>query len=223
MAKGSGQELVVAGDPTGWFDDVTFAVGFGPSPLVVAVCQNLHQAGELHRWLLDGIPAMASLRVEELRAAAVLPTVTATAELPPTAWLVPDAAEGDDDLLRTRWHLLNLARDRLRAALLVGGERRHVLVFLVTVPRMPLIAAEAPDLLSVAEVMTIDEEPFAATAADVLVVDTYRALVAELERRYGLRTEELQDRLFDRQPLPDSLSQTDLNRWKAAAEVLRKL
>jgi len=166
---------------------------------------------------------MASLRVEELRAAAVLPTVTATAELPPTAWLVPDAAEGDDDLLRTRWHLLNLARDRLRAALLVSGERRHVLVFLVTVPRMPLIAAEAPDLLSVAEVMTIDEEPFAATAADVLVVATYRALVAELERRYGLRTEELQDRLFDRQPLPDSLSQTDLNRWKAAAEVLRKL
>lgn len=222
MAKVSDNEILPSGDPSGWFDDVTFAVGFGSSPLVVAVCQNLHHAAELRQWLAEGIPAMTSLRVVELQAEAVH-RIFREAEPSPTAWLIPDAAEGDDEQLRTRWHALNLARDRLRTALLVHPEVRQVLVFVVTVPRMPLIAAQAPDLLSVAELMTVDEEPFAANHTDSSLIETYRVVLRDMEQLYSISTDELQDRLFDRLPLPANLSQVDLNRWKAAAEVLRKL
>jgi hypothetical protein len=208
--------------PSGWFDDVAFAAAFGPTPLLVAVCANLQQSKELLEWLLSAIPSVASMVVREI------PAEDVPAKLPDNneqsvVWVIPDAAEGADDGLEARWQRWNRAREVLRMKLSQENGPRQALVFLATVPRMPLISVSAPDLISVAETMTVEDEPFSVPREDAALVATYQRVVVELEKHYGLSTEELQDRLFDRTPLPSGLTQPDLSRWKAAAEVLRKL
>jgi hypothetical protein len=209
-------------EPSGWFDDVAFAAGQGPSPIIIAVCRDLHQASELQTWLRSTIPAMAVMTVQEVHAKDLL-GVLAQESNARTTWIVTDAAEGNDAQLTETWRVWNSARDILRSHLLVQPARPHCLVFLVTVTRMSLIAGQAQDLLSVAEIMTVDEEPFAVSAQDRALIEVYQRIIEQLEKKHSLSTEELQNRLFDRSPLPKSLSQTDLNRWKVAAEALRKL
>ena len=209
-------------EASGWFDDVAFAAAQGPSPLVIAVCRQLHQAAELQAWLRSAIPAMAAMTVSNVCAAEVL-TSFVRAPQAATAWIVSDAASGTDPELAARWQGFNQAREILRAQLLSHDEFRQALVFLVTVSRMPLICAQAPDLLSVAETITVTEEPFAVGADDASLVAAYKRAVSELETKYGLSTDELQDRLFDREPLPAGLSQVELNRWNAASQALRRL
>ena len=214
--------LAGIGESSGWFDDVALAAGLGLSPIIVAVCRDLHQSGELQTWLRSAIPAMVSMHIREVHAQDI-PDALATVPDAPTAWIVTDAAEGSDTHLAAQWQTWNHAREILRAYLLSHSDRRQALIFLVTEPRMPLIGASALDLLSVAETMTVDEEPFAVGKQDKRLVEAYQRVLRELEQRHGCSTEELQNRLFDREPLPLSLSQVELNRWKAAAEALRKL
>ena len=209
-------------EPSGWFDDVALAAAHGPALIIVAVCKDSYQSGELQTWLRSAIPSMVSMIVREVRAEEI-PGALIEAPNEPTAWIIPNAAEGDDNQLASRWQSWNQARELLRTSLLAHGDRRQALVFLVTIPRMPLISALATDLLSVAETMTVDEEPFSVGTEDAPLIASYQRVLRELEQKHGVSTDDLQNRLFDRMPLPDGLSQVELNRWKAAAEALRKL
>ena len=206
---------------SGWLDDVAAVAISGGSPLTLAVCQDLHGVQQARDWLQSALPSLSKAHVNEVPTSSLWARIQA----PPssddlTVWVVYDAAEGSAEELQARWRQLNLLRDRL-TELLRSPEPRSSLVFLTTVTRMPEIARHAPDLLAVAQVVTVSEEPFAVDPRDTSMVHSFRQACRELEARYGLSTSELVHRLLDREPT--GVPEPDLSRWRSLAEALREV
>ncbi len=203
---------------TGWYDDAAAAAVFGPIRIVVAVTANRAVSEELVEWLDSAIPALAPWRVWRVQATELLDVVTAEAgDSRPGVWVVSDAWRGDNHALRARWASWNRARERIHTAV---AEGRRGIVFACTVPRMEEVARAAPDLLAVADVFTAQDEPLDALQSGGDVVEAYRRVLTELETRYGLRSDELAQRLMDRTPRAEVIPH-DLARWTRALEALR--
>ncbi|HYO51187.1 hypothetical protein [Archangium sp.] len=206
---------------SGWLDDVAAVAISGSSPITLAVCQDLHGVQQAREWLQSAIPSLTKAHVEEVPASSLRVRLQA----PPspngrTIWCVYDAAEGSSEELQARWQEFNLLRDQLTGTLR-SHEPRSSLVFLTTVTRMPEISRHAPDLLAVAQVITVSEEPFVVDPRDTLMVDSFRQASSELEARYGLSTSELARRLLDREPT--GVPEPDLSRWRSLAGALREV
>jgi hypothetical protein len=206
---------------SGWLDDVAAVAVSGGSPITLAVCQDLHGVQEGREWLQSAIPSLADAQVEDVAAS----SLGARLQSPPsstgrTTWVIYDAAEGNDEELQSRWEGLNLLRDRLTEALR-SREPRNSVVFLTTVTRMPEIARHAPDLLAVAQIVTVSEEPFAVDPRDTPMMERFQQSCRELEGRYGLSTHELARRLLEREPT--GVPEPDLSRWRALAQALREV
>ena len=82
-------------------------------------------------------------------------------------------------------------------------------------------SSAAPDLLSVATVLSVTDEPFAASETQLGVINAYRRDIEELEQRHGITTEEFISRLLAREPM--AIAEEDVARWRSACEVLRKV
>jgi hypothetical protein len=206
---------------SGWLDDVASVAVSGSSPITLAVCQDLHGVQQAREWLQSAIPSLTEAHVDEVPASSIRARLQARASPDGrTVWVVYDAAEGSFEELQARWQELNLLRDWLTETLR-SLEPRASLVFLITVTRMPEISRHAPDLLAVAQVITVSEDPFAVDPRDTSMVDSFRQACGELEARYGLSTTELVRRLLDREPT--GVPEPDLSRWRSLAQALREV
>jgi hypothetical protein len=206
---------------SGWLDDVAAVAISGSSPIALAVCQDLHGVQQAREWLQSAIPTLTEAHVEEVPASSLRAHLQAHPSPDGrTVWVVHDAAEGSSEELQARWQELNLLRDWLTETLR-SHEPRSSLVFLTTVTRMPEISRHAPDLLAVAQVITVSEDPFVVDPRDASMVDSFRRACGELEARYGLSTSELVRRLLDREPT--GVPEPDLSRWRSLAEALREV
>lgn len=205
---------------SGWLDDVAAVAISGSSPITLAVCQDLHGVKQARDWLQSAIPTLTEGHVHEVPASSLSDLQAPSAPDGQTVWVVYDATEGSSEELQARWQELNLLRDRLTETLR-AHEPRSSLVLLTTVTRMPEISRHAPDLLAVAQVITISEEPFVVNPRDASMVDSFRRACSELEARYGLSTNELVRRLLDREPT--GVPEPDLSRWRSLAEALREV
>jgi len=206
--------------PSGWFEDVCWAVANGPTPIVLAVCADLTALRRLVEWLRAGVPSLAPSSVREIAPDQLLQLIEELDDGAERVAFVVDASGGDDAALASRWSAWNLARERIREGL-QAPPRRNVLVLLVTLTRMEDVARCAPDLLSISTVLTVSEEPFAVTADDDELLDVYRQDQAALEQRYGLTTDEVMAKLIQREPV--TIPAEDLRRWEEIAQALRAL
>ncbi len=178
-------------------------------------------AGKLSEWLETAIPAIGHWRAQRISAEELLVNldgVTPRAEN--TAFIIGDAADGDERTLRNRWTDWNSARERIREGF-GPGEALFAAVLIVTRRRIDEICAAAPDLLSVSQVMTVGDEPFAVTADEDDLVRAYRNAIQELETHYRLTTDDFLAKLLARERI--AIKAEDLERWKAAAEALRNV
>ncbi|HSN98384.1 MAG TPA: hypothetical protein VLS89_08800 [Candidatus Nanopelagicales bacterium] len=207
-------------EPSGSFDDVAAAALAGVSPFVIAICGDLGSCAALASWLETAIPSLGDRHTRRCPAEELELQVSSSLDARGVILVVDDAASGDDASFSGRFRSWNSARDRLRVGLGAPGSGNAV-ILLMTRRRMPEAAALAPDLLSVSHVLTVAEEPFALRPAQEEAIGAFRAAQRELEQRYGLSTDELVQRLFDREPI--DIPDLDLNRWKAVAQALRDL
>ncbi|MFY0523465.1 hypothetical protein ACN28I_09890 [Archangium gephyra] len=206
---------------SGWLDDVAAIAISGGSPITLAVCQDLHGVQQAREWLQSAIPSLTEAHVNEVPASSLQARLQTHPSLEcRTVWCVYDAAEGSSEELQARWRELNLLRDWLTDTLR-SHEPRASLVFLTTVTRMPEISRHAPDLLAVAQVITVSEDSFAVDPSDTSMVDSFRRGCIELEARYGMSTSELVRRLLDREPT--GVPEPDLSRWRSLSEALREV
>lgn len=213
-----------------WFDDVAARAVMGDTPIIIAVCQEPHSAGLLCDWLETAIPALGELQVQRVAASEMCERVErAGTEGTAVALVVPDATLASDAELPRRWQQWNLLRDALRDGLLADptcdGQPliRRALVLICTERPFRQVAALARDLVSVAEVMRVDAEPPALDPSDHALVTEHQQVLREMEGRYGVSTAELMGRLYEQQPLPTMLTPSDLHRWQAAAQLLRRV
>ncbi len=202
-------------------DDVAWAAVAGAVPMTLAVCQDPAAATQLVTWLRHAVPNLSDSTVAQVPAARLLGQVD-TWQLPsdPTVVLVPDAADGSSTEVPQRWSEWNVSRDRVLNALRCAPSRRS-LVLVATQARMPEISLAAPDILSVAQVITVSDEPFAVDANDEEVVQTYRKARDELESRHGFKTSEFIRKLQRREE--HGIDLVDSKRWQAIAEALREI
>ena len=200
------------------FDDVAYAALSGT--VVVAVCADLVECEALADWLDSAVPACASEPVGVIRLALV--EARSAVERPSgsqrrTVVVVEDATSGPDAEVVGRWAHWNVSREALLEKL---SRARSSVVLLATARRMPDVATVAPELLSVAHVLTVDERAFSVDAADCAMVQEFRKVRSELEQRYGISSTTLVDRLFQREP--PAIPAEDLTRWQAVVEALRE-
>lgn len=211
-----------------WFDDVAARAVHGDTPILIAVCRDPHMAGALCEWLDVAIPALGELIVKRLAAVDVAAQVEQVGrESQAIALVVPDATLASDAELRQRWRRWNLQRDALRTDLVATATEtvppRRVLILVCTELPFRLIADQARDLISVAEVMPVLDEPPALDPGDTALVSQYRQVIDELEAHYRVSTADVMQRIYDRAPLPAELAESDLHRWQDAAQLLRRV
>jgi hypothetical protein len=211
----------MAATPSVWFDEAASAAASGAARLLIVVAQDLPMVRELSNWLQSAIPTFTQVEVERVASREFMRAI-GQSDIPTkrSVLVVSDAAEGDPETLRQRWLEWNGARDRIRTYL-TEVRAGSSAVFLVTRERMDEICEAAADLISVAEVLTVADEPIAVRAEDEELVNDYRLAIRELEGQYGMRTADLLKKLLAREPV--AVPPPDLARWKAAAQALREL
>jgi hypothetical protein len=208
--------------PTGWFDDVAMAAASGYE-IVIAVCEDLNDRDELAEWLVSAIPALKLREIDtiETSASELLRVVTEhEASQRCVTFVVADASEGDEETLTSRWAEWNKQRELLRDRLKAVDAPASV-ALLVTTSRMPEIVSIAPDLLSVAHVITVMSDPFAVDPADEELIRELELVQADLEGTYGMSTDEFVERVLARD-LP-TIPTEDVSRWRALAGILRNV
>ena len=207
-------------EATGSPDDVAWAAIAGAG-ITLAVSEDPKAAKDLAGWLQHAVPNLEATKVARVPAEDLIERLEKSPlQTDSTVMLVPDAADGDTAKVEQRWSLWNSARDRMLAALREGSAKRSI-VLLATRTRMPEISRAAPDLLAVAQVVTVSDEPFAVSPNEEDLVKSYRLARDELERRYGFSTAEFIDKLRLREA--HGVEPDDVNRWQAVAEALRKV
>jgi hypothetical protein len=207
-------------DASGSFDDVAAAAVNGVAPFIVAVCEDLGMCHRLAAWIETAVPALGVKQVRRCRSQELEAAAIAGSPARDRILVVDDAGTGDDAEVSRRWRSWNAGRERLRFRLGAPSLGNSV-VFLVTRRRMPEIVGCAPDLLSVAHLITASEDPFALGRDHGETLEAFLRARRTLEDLYGLSTEEVIRRLFEREPI--DVPSIDLNRWSAIAEALREL
>ncbi len=207
---------------SGWLDDVVSTAVFGSTPLIVAVCNNPVMAEDLVSWLESAVPMVEPYRTVVITAEELDEQLGRTAEptSPTMVYLVKDATEGTTDEIQSRWISWNTRRDLLRE-FLGSTEPSSRVVLICTDLRMSEVAICAPDLLSVAETITVTEEPFVDDLSDPKQTEAFHAAKQELEKRHGMTTEQFVDALLRGESL--NLPAADCRRWEAIAEALREV
>ncbi len=205
---------------SGWLDDVVSAAVNGSTPLIIAVCDNPVMAQDLVSWLESAVPMVEPYRTVVITAEGLDEHLRGAEPTPITkVYLVNDATQGTTDEIQNRWVSWNTHRDLLRTVLGSTAPSSRA-VFICTTLRMPEVAICAPDLLSVAEIITVTEEPFLDDFADPAHTKALRDAKRELEQRHRMSTEQFVDALL-RGESPN-LSAADCRRWEAIAEALRE-
>lgn len=211
--------------PMRWFDDVAQSVIDSESVILCPVCADPYVASELCDWLDAVVPGMSGGAVERIKPEEVRRRVEAAGlEAKTVTLVVPDATIADDQGLIARWQRWNLQREALRAGLLAPCDPpvRRVLVLITTENPLRAVGQVARDLLSVAEVMRVQEDLPALDAKSPLV-PSYRAELDRLEHEYQLSTQELMRKLYELEDLPDTLSEPTIRGWQHVAQLLRKV
>jgi hypothetical protein len=199
--------------PGGTFDDVAAAAACGAAPLVIALAAGPGAVSALDDWLERAVPAFGPYDVERVVADDLLARLEQEEGPLERVLVVPDAADADDAGIVARWAAWDLARERLVGPIGRGAARSVVLLASTTAGE--ILAPAAPHLLAVAAVLTVAADP-ARPATDVVAAAA--AAVAELEERYGRKTEQVIATLLsgDAPGLPEH----DLARWRAASATL---
>ncbi|MEK7705453.1 MAG: hypothetical protein AAB426_10875 [Myxococcota bacterium] len=206
---------------SGWFEDVASAVALGVTPIIVAVCESTFEAEQAAAWVESSLRSQAPWRTVRIGPNEVPEGIAATLSehaKERVAVLVLGATNGTDEAVRERWSQWNVARERLRDTLRASSFHGALVLFAVA-PAMVVAVDAAPDLLAVAQVISVDTEPFRVTNDDPSVGDVFRLACQQLESAYGITTREVLSRLRRREAT--GVSADDLRRWKAIAAALR--
>lgn len=209
-----------------WFDEIAQEVTEGPYSIIVPVCEDDYQASQLCEWLDVAVPAFAPMRVERVSADDLLVVVEqASQSSDSVALIVGDATKCSDAELSNRFTRWNMARDALRVHLRSEEKPtvRRTLVLVVSHRPFRSVAADTRDLLSIAHVMTVSDEPIAFDPSDQELVQPEEALIAEFEAKHGLTTEQMLASLYENLALPVAVPPEDIHRWQLAEQRLRRV
>lgn len=209
-----------------WFDEIAQEVTEGPYPIVVAVCEDDNQASQLCEWLDIAVPAFAPMRVERVSADDLLVVVEkASQSSDSVALVVGDATKCSDVELTNRFTRWNMARDALRVHLRSEEKLtvRRTLILVVSLRPFRDVAADARDLLSIAHVMTVADEPIAYDPSDEELVQTEEVVISEFETKHGVTTGQMLASLYEDAALPVEVPPADLRRWQLAEQRLRRV
>lgn len=204
---------------TGWLDDVAVAAVRGNAPFVFAVVPTAVELGEVVDWLRSAAPSVGDSDVRVSMAESLGDIDGAKDNSLHEVFIIKEEPVSDQDAAK-KWQALNLLRERLAAGL-GPHPAKDTIVFVVTEETMRRLAQHAPDLLSVSEVISVTQEPFAVEATDGQLLAAYQAALGELESKYGISTREMVRRVTARED--PGVPPEDVARWLAAAQALRNV
>lgn len=195
-------------DTTGWANDVAELCATAPAgTIVIAASADLHARAELREWLESSIPAYGG------RSAILVDAACGTFQ-DASVLIVEDPSDTDSEVL-ARWESRNRQRDRDRELL---AESNSVRCYLVSTARLPQAFHAAPDLASLAVVVTVGSEPWRAHGTDA--ESDLERVRDTLEETYGMTTTEFVSRLTSGRPMEVPL--VARTRWRWLAQALRK-